>query len=226
MYRDNFYKLYNDTKEIDNIVDEFHKLYYYTACINGTWRNTKWMGIPIFKNPMDMIVYQELIYKIRPDIIIETGTKMGGSALFFANICDNIKHGQVITVDINKINNLRLHDRITYLNGNSVDTIIVDFIKQRCENKKVMVILDSDHAKDHVLKELNIYSEIVSIGSYLIVEDTNISNSPVCGIGTVGEGPLEAVLEFMGNKHGYTIDRSMEKFYFTFNPMGWLKRIK
>src|SRR3972149_5646131 len=178
MNKDNFYKLYNDVEDINNIINEFHKLYYYSSCIGGTWKNTKWMGVPIQKCPMDMIIYQELIYSIRPDIIIETGTKVGGSALFFANIC---------------------------------------------ENKKVMVILDSDHSEDHVLKELNIYSGFVSVGSYLIVEDTNISNSPVYGI--EGKGPLEAVFKFINNNDNFVIDKSKEKFYFTFNPNGYLLRL-
>ena len=224
MNKDNFYKLYNDVEDINNIINEFHKLYYYSSCIGGTWKNTKWMGVPIQKCPMDLIIYQELIYSIRPDIIIETGTKVGGSALFFANICDNIKHGQLITVDIDKVGKLPIHNRITYLNGSSVDNNIVDFIKHRCENKKVMVILDSDHSEDHVLKELNIYSGFVSVGSYLIVEDTNISNSPVYGI--EGKGPLEAVFKFINNNDNFVIDKSKEKFYFTFNPNGYLLRLK
>lgn len=209
---------------IQNIVDNFHKLYYYSSAIGRTWKNTFWLGVPIQKTPTDCFVYQEIIHKIRPDYIIETGTKAGGSALFFASICDMINHGHVITVDIDVINNLPKHDRITYLYGNSIDDVIVNVIKGKIKNKKVMVILDSDHTKEHVLKELEIYSKLVSVGSFLIVEDTNISDFPVHGI--EGEGSLEAVIEFMQKNDNFKIDRNCEKFYLTFSPCGFLYKEK
>jgi len=215
-----------DQEFVQKIIDDFHKLWYYSSAVGGTWKNSFWMGIPIQKNPMDSMIYQELIYNIRPDYIIETGTKVEGSALFFASICDMINNGSVITIDISKDIELPKHGRITYLTGNSISFEIVDFLSQRIldKNKKVMVVLDSDHSKEHVLKELEIYSKFISVGSYLVVEDTNCSGHPVIGI--KGEGPMEAVQEFLKMNNNFIIDRNCEKFYLTSNPKGWLKRTK
>lgn len=213
-----------DPKFVQNIIDNFHKLYYYSSAYGMTWKNTFWLGVPIQKTPTDCFVYQEIMHCLRPDYIIETGTKVGGSALFFANVCDIIDHGEVISIDIDEIENLPQHERILYLTGDSVDPYIVDLIKEKIKGKKVMVILDSDHSKDHVLKELEIYSKMVTIGNYLIVEDTNINGFSVYGI--EGEGPLEAVKDFLGRNDNFKIDRNCEKFYLSFSPMGFLVRVK
>ena len=214
MERETFYKKYNDTEKVNKIIQDFHDLYYESSCIGGTWKNTYWMGVPTQKCPLDCWVYQELIYNIRPDYIIETGSKVGGSALFFASICDMIGNGKIITVDINGKGKLPEHERISYLWANSVDEATINFINPKVKDKKVMVILDSDHSKSHVLKELEIYSKFVSVGSYIIVEDTNTAE------------PLEAVFEFIGNSNNFIIDRYCEKFYLSFAPYGFLKRVK
>ncbi|MEK6933013.1 MAG: CmcI family methyltransferase, partial [Nanoarchaeota archaeon] len=203
---------------------QFDRLFYYSSAFGGTWKNSYWLGVPIQKNPMDLMVYQELIFILKPDIIIETGTNVGGSALFFATILDAIDKGEIITVDIDHADNLPQHNRITYLTGNSVDDNIINFISPRVKDKVVMVILDSDHRKEHVLKELEIYSEMVSIGSYLIVEDTNITGFPVIGI--FEDGPLEAVIEFIKENKDFVIDRKCELYYSTFNRCGFLFRKK
>src|SRR4030066_1021655 len=173
MYREDFYKKYEDNTKVDKIIKDFHDLYYESSCIGGTWKNTNWLGVPIQKCPLDCWIYQELLFNIKPDIIIETGTKVGGSALFFASILDLIGHGEVITIDINGKGKLPEHDRITYLWANSVDECVVNFIKPRIKDKKVMVILDSDLSSVHVLKELVLYSPFVSLNSFIVVEDTN-----------------------------------------------------
>ena len=223
--KENFLKQCKDRDFVENTVKNFHKLYYYSSAYKGTWKDMYWLGVPIQKTPMDCFVYQELINNIKPDYIIETGTKNGGSALFFATICDAINHGNVITVDVDKNENLPHHERIIYLTGSSTDSEIINFIKDIIDNKKVLVILDSDHSKEHVLKELKIHSNFVSIGSYLIVEDTNICGFPVVGT-EAKEGPFEAVVEFMDNNKNFIIDRECEKFYLTFAPCGFLKRIE
>ena len=213
MYREDFYKKYEDIAKVDKIIKDFHDLYYESSCIGGTWKNTNWLGVPIQKCPLDCWIYQELLFKIKPDIIIETGTKVGGSALFFASILDLMGHGEIITIDIDRGTKVPKHDRITYLWASSVDEEVTKFIEPRIKDKKVFVILDSDHSKEHVLKELEIYSKFISLDSYIIVEDTNT------------QGPLEAVLEFMNKTKNFTIDRSCEKFYLSFAPYGFLKRI-
>ena len=213
MYREDFYKKYEDNTKVDKIIKDFHDLYYESSCIGGTWKNTNWLGVPIQKCPLDCWIYQELLFEVKPDIIIETGTKVGGSALFFASILDLIGKGEIITIDINGKGKLPEHKRITYLWGSSVDEAVIKFIEPRVKDKKIFIILDSDHSKEHVLKELEIYSKFVSLNSYIVVEDTNTT------------GSLEAVLEFIGKTKNFVIDRNCEKFYLTFAPCGFLKRI-
>jgi len=171
-----------------------------------------------------MWIYREIIFEVKPDIIIECGTLNGGSALFLASICDLINNGKVITIDINSPGNKPSHSRIEYLLGSSTSSEIIEKIKSRIKKEdKIMVILDSDHTKKYVLNELNIYSKLVSKGSYLIVEDTNINGNPV--FPKFGDGSKEAVQEFLLLDKNFIIDRTKEKFYLTFNPTGYLKRI-
>lgn len=182
------------------------------------------MGIPVLKCPLDLWIYQEIIFKTRPDIIIECGTAKGGSALYLASVCDLVNNGRVITVDIEDNKDKPKHKRITYLLGSSISKQIIEKIKKLVGNKKIMVILDSDHSKQHVLSELKIYSKFVTKESYLIVEDTNINNHPV--LSNFGPGPMEALKEFLKENKNFIIDKEKEKFYLTFNPKGYLKKIK
>ncbi len=149
---------------------------------------------------------------------------MGGSALFLASICDMINKGKIITIDI--VDECKIsHQRITTVIGSSTSQDIIDKVTGSVNLKqdKVLAILDSDHHKEHVLSELNIYSKLVSRDSYLIVEDTNINGHPV--LPEFGPGPMEAVDEFIKYNSDFIIDRSMEKFYHTFNPKGYLLKI-
>jgi len=203
-------------------VDEFHKLYYYS--LDRTWNNTFWFGVPVLKCPLDLWIYQETIYKLRPDVIIETGTAKGGSALFLASLCDLINNGKVVTIDIKRDEKWPRHNRITYLTGSSVSEEIVRKVEAMISNdSKVMVILDSDHTMAHVLKELKIYGRLVSGGSYMIVEDTDVNGHPVDP--DHGPGPMEAVKKFLDEDRNFVIDKEKEKFFLTSNPCGFLKRV-
>jgi cephalosporin hydroxylase len=203
-----------------SIVNKFHKLYYDSK----VWENTHWLGIECLKCPLDLWVYQEIINDLKPDIIIECGTHKGGGALFLASICDLVGKGSIITIDILKRETPK-HERIKYIIGSSTDTQTVNEIKNLINNKrKVMVILDSDHSRGHVLKELKIYSEFVSVGSYLIVEDSNVNGHPV--LPNFGPGPMEAVNEFLRENINFVRDKSKENFFLSFNPRGFLRRIK
>jgi len=199
------------------IVSQFHQLYYYS----GVWaNNTKWMGISAQKCPFDLWVYQEIIFELRPDLIIETGTCYGGSALFMAQICDLIGHGRIISIDI-QAGNFPGHQRITYYHGSSIGDA-VSFCEKQAKNAKVMVILDSDHSKDYVVKEMECYAPLVSKGSYLIVEDGDVNGHPICP--DHGPGPFEAVTEFLKTHPEFEVDVSREKFMMTQNPNGYLKK--
>lgn len=210
-------------KKRGDIVNQFHQLYYDSSILGNTWNNTFFLGIATQKCPLDLFIYQEILYELKPDIIIESGTAFGGGALFLASICDLINKGQVITIDIKNNHHELQHKRITYLIGSSTSKEIVNQIKKIIKNKnKVLVILDSDHSKQHVFQELIIYSKFVTKGSYIIVEDSNVNGHPVQP--DHGPGPMEAIKEFMKQNKHFIIDKTREKFLLTFNPDGYLKR--
>lgn len=196
----------------------FHKRMYH----QHQFMNTRWMGVPIQKIPTDCWTLQEIIFETRPDIILETGTYNGGSALMMAHFCDLIGHGEIISIDIDPQPALPIHDRIHFHKGSSVDPIILDKIRSQIADKKVMVILDSDHRAKHVSQELKIYPAFVTTGCYLIIEDTNINGHPVSR--EFGPGPMEAMEEWAKTQKDFSLDESREKFLITFHPKGYWKK--
>lgn len=209
----------------DEIVLDFHKLYYDDYRKGGTWYATSWLGVPTWKLPLDLWIYQEIVHQVRPDLIVETGTAFGGSALYLASLCDLVRGGEVVSVDLKDEPRRPRHERITYLTGSSTATEIVREIQSRAAWKQsVLVILDSDHTRAHVLAEMRAYAPVVTPGSYMIVEDTNINGHPVYP--DFGPGPMEAVGEFLETNRDFQVDESKEKFLLTFNPRGYLKRVR
>jgi cephalosporin hydroxylase len=177
------------------------------------------------KCPLDLWIYQEIIQDTLPDLIIESGTFLGGTTLFLASICELIGHGKIVSIDVDERENRAEHNRITYLTGSSISTEILDTLKAlKSPTDKVMVILDSDHHQDHVFSELKHYSPFVTLNNYLIVEDTNINGHPVYS--DFGPGPMEAIERFLSINDGFVVDEEREKFYLTFNPCGYLKRVR
>jgi cephalosporin hydroxylase len=205
--------------------EEFHKLFYETAFAKGDAWNPKWLGVAALKCPFDLWMYQEILHDIKPDIVIETGTARGGSALFLASILDLLGSGALVAIDIVRRPEWPTHPRITYLTGSSTSAAIMDEVRARVAGRpRVMVILDSDHTKKHVLDELHLYSPLVTKGSYLIVEDTNINGRPV--FPDFGPGPGEAVDDFLVANTAFERDPSRERFFVTFNPGGYLRRVQ
>jgi len=139
-----------------------------------------------------------------------------------ASICDLIGNGEVVTIDLSNCN--ISHPRITKIIGDSTSEKVINQVKEIVGDKTAMVILDSDHHKQHVLKEMGVYSKFVSVGNYLIVEDTNINGHPV--LPASGDGPMEAVREFLQKEISFKIDPNKEKFLLTFFPKGFLKKVK
>ncbi|MBI96506.1 cephalosporin hydroxylase [bacterium] len=203
--------------------------------------NFSWMGRPIIKYPNDMVVQQELIWKIKPDLIIETGIAHGGSIIFSASMLRMMQiEGEVVAVDID----IRDHNRkliedhpmyrnITMYEGDSTDRNIFLKVKSHCEGKKnVMLILDSNHTHEHVLNELNLYSGLVSLGSYIILPDTFIEFFPE-GYSSVnrpwdkGNNPYTAMKSFLSSNKNFVIDEEISgKACITETIDGYLKRVK
>ena len=208
-----------------DLIFEFNRVYYNND--QNTWRSTHWLGIPVQKFPTDLWIYQELIYKLQPDLIIETGTLYGGSALFLATILGTMNHGRVISVDISDCpdaqNPRPRHPRLKYIKGSSTDEIVLLKLEEESANLgTVMVILDSDHSREHVLAEMTCLKDLVTSGSYMIVEDTNINGHPV--FPDFGPGPMEAVRDFLANNDEFVVDTSMERLMLTANPSGYLRK--
>jgi cephalosporin hydroxylase len=203
----------------------FHRLYYHAADNNPpqTWKTSSWLGVPAQKCPLDLFVYQELLFATRPAVIVETGTAAGGSALYLASLCDLLGQGEVITVDIADASQVQ-HPRITRLIGSSTDPAVVAQVHERVAGRPAMVLLDSDHSRDHVLGELAAYSPLVPIGGYIVVEDSNIHGHPVGW--QYGPGPTEAIREFLRTRDDFVVDRRCERHLVTFNPGGYLRRVR
>jgi len=172
---------------------------------------------------MDLWVYQELIYAVKPDLLIETGTYRGGSAYYFASLFDLLQQGEVVTIDIDELPDRPVHPRITYLTGSSTADDMVAHVRARSLGKHtVMVVLDADHTEAHVRRELDLYSPLVTPGSYLVVEDTCVNGHPV--LPDFGPGPMEAVEHFLATSVDFEADKNMERHLVSFNPGGWLRR--
>jgi len=203
----------------EDTVTRFHLLSFY----GGALQQTYWLGVPILKSPLDCWVYQELIHDLRPQLIVETGTDLGGSALFLASMCDLVGEGRVMSIDVRRVASVT-HPRITFLVGDSTSADILDQVRRAAAGtERVLVILDSDHHAPHVGRELRAYREFVSPGSYLVVEDTNVNGHPV--MPEHGPGPYEAVESFLREDSSFQIDKSREKFLMTYFPNGFLKRV-
>jgi len=211
----------------EEIARRFHIMTYGNPAM---W-DLRWLGIPTEQNPNDVWIIQEIISEVRPDFIVETGTSHGGSAAVWAMLLEQVNPaGRVITVDIEdsvvpgSFPPL-LRQRVDFVIGNSVSPGVVSAIMEKVGGKRALVLLDSDHHRPHVLKELESYSPMVSVGSYAIVQDTNINGHPVTKVSYPEYGPMEAVEEFLATHAEFQPDASREKLMFTMHPKGYLKKV-
>ena len=204
------------------IVDQFHRLYYHQRPY--VWQRTYYRGVRILKMTSDLWIYQNLFEQVRPGLIIETGTRFGGSAFWMADQLSLLGSGTVVTIDIEHIPELVRHPDVTYVLGSSSDPDVAASVRDMMpgDGSPVMVILDSDHSREHVLAELRVWADFVTPGSYLIVEDTNINGHPVYS--DFGPGPFEAAAEFLATDDRFEVDEECHKYYVTQNPRGYLRR--
>lgn len=205
--------------------------------------NFSWMGRPIIQYPQDMVALQEIIWEVKPDLIIETGIAHGGSLIFSASMltllesCQEIENGKVLGIDIDiREHNRRAIDahpmstKITMFEGSSIDDTIIQKVQEFVKSaKRVLVCLDSNHTHEHVLAELQAYSQFVSSGSYCIVFDTVIEDLPENSFPDrpwdKGNNPKTAVREFLKSNDSFEIDKNIEnKLLITVASDGYLKR--
>ena len=203
-----------------------------------------WLGRPIIQNPEDMIRLQELIFAVKPDVIVETGIAHGGSLIFSASLGHLLGKGRVIGVDIE----IRPHNReaieahplfpfITLVEGSSIDPSIVDRVKSSIEpGETVMVFLDSCHTKEHVFAELEAYAPLVTAGSYIVAMDGimgEVVGAPRTEPDWTWNNPRQAAMEFVENRDDFVIEEPAPVFnegsvtrHVTYFPGGYIKRIK
>lgn len=199
-----------------------------------------WLGFPILQIPEDMIRMQEVIARVKPDVIVETGVAHGGSVIFYASLCRALGHGEVIGIEKGlrcreKVEASYLANHITLIEGDSIDPEIVAFVRRRCAGRRVLVILDSDHSREHVAKELEAYQDLVAIDSYIVATDGNmgdLADVPRGRAEWLWNNPREAIKAFACRHQDFAIEQPQWPFNeselrrnVTYWPSAWLRRI-
>jgi cephalosporin hydroxylase len=200
--------------------------------------NFSWMGRPIIQYPQDMIAMQEIIWELKPDLVIETGIAHGGSLIYYASLLELIGKGEVLGIDIDirehnrkAIESHPMFKRIKMLQGSSVSTEMAAQVSAYAAGKPtVLVCLDSNHTEEHVLQELELYAPLVSKGSYIVVFDTIVEDMPENYLPGrpwgPGNNPKSAVWKFLEKNRNFQIDTSIDnKLLISVAPQGYIKRI-
>jgi len=228
------------SKEVDIYSEEGYELmaelWFKTACQHRLMYEPTWLGIPIIQFPNDIVAMQELIWKVRPDVIIETGVAHGGSAILYASILELIGKGKVIGIDIEirkynrlAINSHPLSKRIHLIEGSSIDIDIVEQVKSMIKkDDKVFVTFDSNHSYQHVLSEMELYSKLVSDDSYMVVMDGSqglVWDIPDGKKEWKEDNPLLAIEEFLKCHPEWKEDPYYTRLGVTSIPRGFLKRV-
>jgi cephalosporin hydroxylase len=196
-----------------------------------------WLGIPIIQLPEDIVIVQELIWRVRPDVIVECGVAHGGALVLYASILELLGRGRVIGIDveIRKYNRLAIEShplarRITLIEGSSTDLAIVAGVRDSIDpSARTMVMLDSDHSREHVRAELELYAPLVSPGSYLVVFDEvmpMVADAPNGKPSWATDNPLEAVRDFLVEHPEFEVDAAPERLAVTYCRSGFLRRLE
>jgi cephalosporin hydroxylase len=201
--------------------------------------NFSWMGVPIIQFPQDIVAMQELLWRVKPDLVIETGVARGGSVIFYASMLELIGKGEVLGIDIDirshnreAIESHPMHKRISLLEGSSISDETAERVKAVASKAEtVLVVLDSNHTHEHVLRELELYAPLVSPGSYCVVFDTVVEDVPDEDFPDrpwgKGNNPKTAVWAFLEANRHFEIDVDIHnKLQVTVAPDGYLKRIE
>lgn len=210
------------------------------ALENKYMNNFSWLGRPLIQLPTDAMAMQEIIWAVKPDLIIETGVAHGGSLIMSASILSLLGEGTVVGVDIEirphnreAIETHPMGNRIVLIEGSSVDAAVVEQVRAHAKGKKrVLVFLDSNHTHEHVLAELQAYGDLVSTGSYCVVFDTFVEDMPDDYVWTdrpwgKGNNPKTAVWEWLKTHPEFEIDKSVEdRLLVTSAPDGFLRKMR
>ncbi|HXN08623.1 MAG TPA: cephalosporin hydroxylase family protein [Candidatus Acidoferrales bacterium] len=229
-----------ETMAADPELTKLSHAFFLKTCDHRYSYNFSWLGRPVIQYPQDLIAVQEVIWSVKPDLIVETGIAHGGSLIFYASLLELIGGpGKVIGID----NDIRSHNRaaieahplstrITMVQGSSVDDAVARSVSEVARDKqRVVVILDSNHTHAHVLRELNLYSPLVHAGSYVIVFDTAIERMPADAFPNrpwgPGNNPHTAVQEFLSRNDRFAVDNVIDnKLLISAAPGGYLRCVK
>lgn len=187
-----------------------------------------WMGQRILKNPLDCWIYQEILWEVQPEVVVELGSLAGGSTLFFCHLLDMIRHGEVISVDVDRSRFDIQHPRLREVTGDCSSPEVVQQVRSQCSGKRTLVIHDADHRCGAVLRDLRLYADLVSPGSYLIVEDGIVDVIDPAASKKLGwreAGPLAAIEQFLQEQPDFAEDQSRQRYLMTYNPRGYLRRL-
>lgn len=197
-----------------------------------------WMGRPIIQLPQDMMAMQEIIWEVKPDLVIECGIAHGGSIIYYASLLELQGHGEVLGIDLDirphnrdAIESHPMSKRISMIEGSSIDLSIVEQVRKIAAGKKVILVLDSNHTHAHVLEELRLYAPLVSVGSYCVVMDTVVEDMPPEFFPDrpwgPGDNPKTAVWAYLEENNSFEIDYQMQnKLLVTVAPDGYLRRVR
>jgi cephalosporin hydroxylase len=188
------------------------------------WTRTTWLGRRIETAPTDLVAYQEIITDVRPDYILETGTGDGGRSLFLASICELLGHGEVISIGAEHGVELPRHPRLRYVEGRAHAPDVVQQVRRIVDRGRALVILGSCVDRVKTTAEFDAYSSLVPVGSYVVIADTIVNGHPVWP--AFGDGPAESVKQVLALHGEFVQDPNMEKYSLTFNPGGFLKRVR
>lgn len=194
-----------------------------------------WLGIPIIQLPEDILMLQEAIWKVRPDVVVEAGVAHGGALILYASLLELLGRGKVVGIDIEirKYNRLAIEShpmskRIHLIERSSTDPQTVDDVRSLIRpGERVMVMLDSNHTREHVRAELECYAPLVTPGSYVVVFDsvmTQVADAPNGRPEWVSDNPAAAVADFLCTHPEFEVDRSYERLQVSYCSGGWLRR--
>jgi len=199
----------------------------------------RWMGVPIIQYPQDIVAMQEIVWEVKPDLIIETGIARGGSLIFYASLMQLLGQGHVLGIDMDirqhnrdVIESHPMASRITMYQGSSIEESMATKVRAFASDyRRVMLVLDSNHTHEHVLRELELYAPLVAVDSYCVVFDTVVEDMPNSSFSNRpwgrGNNPKTAVWKYLKTHPEFQIDKNIAtKLQITVAPDGYLKRIR
>jgi cephalosporin hydroxylase len=189
-------------------------------------KRAHWMGVPALKNPLDAWIYQEIIWETKPEVIVELGNAFGGGTLFLAHMLDQLGAGEVVAVDWSHEAFEAAHPRITKVTGDTRSPETIAQVRELCSGKRTMLIHDADHTYDAVTTDLRNYSSLVSPGCYFIVEDGIGDLLRIRRFASLERRAMAAAEDFAASSPSFEIDESRERYVATYNPRGFLKRLR